>query len=215
MNNLTRAAKYFQELPHQIEALDWLENRLKEATIEEFIIRYSPKATQPEASPPPKPLETGSPHLVFEMGIGHSDSLLTGTLKLYDGDRLVNTLTATSSYPGLQYTRSWNRRGGLIPPTAQRKLAGLSMQTVNTTPVDLSYVKGVSGNFYQINPFEQSTDGVTRSDIGIHFDANAPGSLGCLVMETKKGFQLFQSFMTEAKNKGISTLELTVIYSAK
>ena len=52
--------------------------------------------------------------------------------------------------------------------------------------------KGVEGSFYQILPFEVPTDGAIRGDFGIHFDANVPGSLGCIVLTTQRGWDAFR-----------------------
>ena len=54
---------------------------------------------------------------------------------------------------------------------------------VQVAPIDLSHVKGVEGDGYPMTPFSVRTkDGVTRSDLLIHKDANVPGSMGCIVL---------------------------------
>ena len=73
--------------------------------------------------------------------------------------------------------------------------------------------KGVEGNFYQILPFEVKTDkGGVRGDFGIHKDANAPGSLGCIVMSDKR-FKGFEGKMKELSAEGIKDVPLFVSYS--
>jgi hypothetical protein len=50
-------------------------------------------------------------------------------------------------------------------------------------------VRGVEGNFYKINPHMVTVNGVQRGDFGVHFDANAPGSSGCVVLRTAVGWE--------------------------
>lgn len=118
---------------------------------------------------------------------------------------------ATSSYATKQYAESFHQRGGLLPP--QYRVKDLPYYTVSTNPIPLDNVKGVEGNFYQIFPFAVETDrGGERSDFGIHKDANAPGSLGCIVMDPVR-FQQFEKAMTDFKNAGIASIPLFVQYS--
>ena len=118
---------------------------------------------------------------------------------------------ATSSYVNQQYPESFHERGGMLPP--QYRVKDLSFYTVSTKPIPMSHVKGVAGNFYQILPFEVVTDkGGKRSDFGIHKDANAPGSLGCIVT-TDDRFAEFEDVMKWRNQKGDDSLPLFVQYS--
>lgn len=118
---------------------------------------------------------------------------------------------ATSSYATKQYAESFHERGGMLPPDYRVK--NLPFYTINTQPVPLDHIKGVEGNFYQIFPFEVITDrGGKRSDFGIHKDANAPGSLGCIVMSDDR-FAQFEQAMLELRSLGEMTLPLFVQYS--
>lgn len=220
MGNLARAAEYYKSLPHQKEAFDSLEKTIDTTTIDQFLVLYRaspPVETLPEPVSPIAPTEeTVKPRAVFEMAVTNTDEFLSGSLSIYDEKGgLVNTLKCTSSIAGRQYMGSWNRRGGLTPPTALHKKKGNKNSWVETNPIDLSYIPGVAGNFYKIMPFEQETDGVTRSDMGVHFDGNVRGSLGCLVCETRRGFGLFEGYAKRMKNLGFDRIELDVIYTVK
>jgi hypothetical protein len=83
---------------------------------------------------------------------------------------------------------------------------------VKTTPIYMPNVVGVSGNFYPIEPFEMDTDGDVRGDWGIHNDANAPGSLGCIVATTSAGWAATQREFKILEGLGIRAIELIVEY---
>ena len=118
---------------------------------------------------------------------------------------------ATTSYATKQYRESFHERGGMLPP--QYRVRDLKYWFVNTTPIPLDNVKGVEGNFYQLSPFEVTTDrGGKRSDFGIHKDANHPGSLGCIVMSNDR-FAQFEAAMTRLRQHGYTKVALFVQYS--
>lgn len=118
---------------------------------------------------------------------------------------------ALSSHANGQKIEGFHKRGGMIPPAY--RVPKLAQWTVRTNPIDLSHVKGVSGNFYEISPFEVTTDkGGSRGDFGIHLDANVPGSLGCIVMSTKR-FRDFENRMTALRQEGVTKLPLVIAYS--
>jgi hypothetical protein len=127
--------------------------------------------------------------LIFRLTPQQSSNLIMGTLSLLKDGADINQYKATSSLPGRQYWGSWERKGGLIPPR------GTDGYQVETSPLWMPDIKGVEGSFYQISPFEVPTDGATRGDFGIHFDANQPGSLGCVVPVTQRGWDAFRRDM--------------------
>ena len=123
----------------------------------------------------------------------------------------INIWVACSSHRTLQGRESFHRRGGYLPP--QYRVPGLPCWTVNLDPIDLSNHKGVRGNFYILSPTEVKTDrGGVRSDFGIHKDANAPGSLGCIVMDSDR-FADFEDKMASLREQSIHQLSLFVFYS--
>ncbi len=118
---------------------------------------------------------------------------------------------AASSYSTLQGFESFHRRGGYLPP--QYRVNSLPNWIVNLNPIPLVHVQGVEGNFYKIDPHVVRTDrGGVRSDFGIHKDANAPGSLGCIVMSEDR-FANFEAAMSKLRELSIFSLPLFVQYS--
>lgn len=122
-----------------------------------------------------------------------------------------NIWKAISSHRQGQGYQSFHNWGGLLPPAYRCPL--VTQLKVATTPINLSHVKGVDGNFYRISPFAMTTDkGGKRSDFGIHLDKNNDGSLGCIVMN-QKNFSDYQNTMTRIRNEGVTSIPLIVVYS--
>lgn len=129
-------------------------------------------------------------------------SLEKGTLDIW---------IACSSYKTKQYPESFHERGGYLPP--EYRVPSINNWEVETNAIDLRKHEGIQGNFYKILPFQVTTDkGGKRGDFGIHLDANAPGSLGCIVMD-KKRFAEFESWMKILRKEKIETIPLFVRYS--
>lgn len=143
--------------------------------------------------------------LRFEMTIRKSNQLLTGTLRLLQGQTEQNAYTATSSIAGRQYRDSWELKGGLIPPS--------EIYQVATVPLWMPDIKGVEGSFYAITPFEVQTPGAVRGDFGVHYDANVPGSMGCVVLSTQKGWDAFRRDVRSIMAQGVAYLPMVVKYS--
>jgi hypothetical protein len=101
----------------------------------------------------------------------------------------------------------------LIPPGDAWKVA--------SKPISMGWNKGVNAdrvnlpsNFYQIFPeIQKQTNGVIRGDFGIHYDGNAPGSLGCICPRTAIGWRRTIEFMAAAESAGQEMINLEVIYS--
>ena len=197
--------QYYKGLPHQLKAIDLLQNRLASADMEAFaeIWRSAPE------SAPVDPVY----QVRFTMATGQSSSLLTGKMEFLLNGAVYNTITATSSLPGRQYSGAWSWKGGLIPPTSLVKARTGKGWKVKTTPIYMPNIAGVSGNFYPIEPFEIDTDGATRGDFGIHFDANTPGSLGCVCATTEKGWAATQRELKGISGLGIRAIDLIVEYA--
>ena len=69
-----------------------------------------------------------------------------------------------------------------------------------------------SGNFYPIKPHVIKTiNGTYFSDVGIYLDVDAPGSLGCIVMN-KLEFDEFEQYMNDLRKRGIKEIPLFVQY---
>ncbi|NEU77449.1 hypothetical protein PI95_034580 [Hassallia byssoidea VB512170] len=56
-------------------------------------------------------------------------------------------------------------------------------------------------------------NGVQRGDFGVHFDANMPGSAGCVVLRTSVGWQAFEKDMKNLYSDGVKEVPLLVSYS--
>jgi len=150
--------------------------------------------------------------LVFNAHFNRDNGLDYGRLSINDDHRgVTNIWRASTSHASKQYPESFHERGGMLPPTY--RVPGLPFYTVSTKPIPMPQTKGVRGNFYQILPFEVVTDkGGKRSDFGIHKDADAPGSLGCIVMSGDR-FNQFEAAMQQLRSQGIDQLPLGVYYS--
>ena len=118
---------------------------------------------------------------------------------------------SATSYSTKQFPESFHQRGGVIPP--EYRVPSLKNWQVLTKPIYLPKVKGVEGNFYKINPHNVVTDkGGQRGDFGIHRDANAPGSLGCIVMSNDR-FTDFERVIASLRNEGVDELPLFQVVS--
>lgn len=153
--------------------------------------------------------------LDFTMGLDNDRVLEEGRLVLRSIDEKGNGRThtvwvATTSTSNKQKPEDFHQKGGVIPPEYR---AGIRSWTVQTTPIPMPQVKGVEGSFYKIDPHIVTTDkGGVRGDFGVHLDANAPGSLGCIVMN-KERFASFEKEMTNLKKQGVKQVPLFVTYS--
>jgi hypothetical protein len=213
---LVDAAKHYAALDHQIAAFNWLQANIPAATLEGFAKVYSPAQAGAEA-PAKETIAAQSKgpiyQIRFTMPTGQSNSLLTGKMEFLLNGAVYNTIIATSSIPGRQYSGAWNRKGGLIPPTSMVRAKTGRGWRVKTAPIYMPNVAGVSGNFYPIEPFGLDTDGANRGDFGIHFDANVPGSMGCVVAITDKGWIATQREFKLISGLGIRAIDLIVEYT--
>lgn len=151
-------------------------------------------------------------YLIFSAHFDRDKGIDCGRLLLeHYHDGWQNIWLVSSSHAGGQARESFHQKYAYIPPAY--RLKSTKQYQVSTKPIDLSHVKGVGGNFYQIHPYEVITDrGGVRSDFGIHLDANVPGSLGCIVMDSNR-FRSFEMAMTNLRSTGIGSIPLNVVYS--
>lgn len=132
--------------------------------------------------------------LLYHQQLSDISSLIEGRLLLIETDIpvIADTYIAASGLPGFQnYSDLFTVGRGCIPPNSR---VGINYN-VATVPLFMPNVKGVQGNFYVISPSEVTIGGVTRGDFGIHFDANVPGSSGCIVLRTAVGWSSFELAM--------------------
>jgi hypothetical protein len=150
--------------------------------------------------------------LLFHQHLQRTEQLIEGRLLLLDSEpSILNTYIATSGLPNNQRFDCLSSPGrGSIP---QNSLIGVDCYQVSTTPIYMPGVKGVEGNFYKINPHIVTINGVERGDFGVHFDANVPGSSGCVVLRTAVGWQAFEKDMKSLLTSGVKEIPLLVSYS--
>jgi hypothetical protein len=145
-----------------------------------------------------------SHQLLFTMPLEISQELILGNLKLiYPDGQTINYL-ATSGLPNYQRpTDEWVRGKGPIP-------AGEEYQ-IPTEPY-WSDTRGVEGLFFHITPDPVGWGDRIRSELGIHWDANVPGTSGCIGLINQEGWQGFCRRMTKISSSGIKSLSLKVKY---
>ncbi|GAX46208.1 hypothetical protein NIES4075_72290 [Tolypothrix sp. NIES-4075] len=151
--------------------------------------------------------------LLYHQHLMQSANLIEGRLLLLDSEApsIANTYIATSGLPNNQRFECLSSPGkGSIPAN---NVIGIDSYQVATTPIYMLGVKGVEGNFYKINPHMVTVNGVTRGDFGVHFDANVPGSSGCVVLRTDIGWKAFEEDMKKLYSDGVKEVPLLVSYS--
>jgi hypothetical protein len=150
-----------------------------------------------------------NPHFLFCMALEDSDRLASGRLFLYDGSDPIDAWVATSGLPGSQDRGDWSIRGrGYIPPI---EFTNAKQWRVKTEAIDSSGVKGVEGLFYPILPLMVALkSGNNRGAFGVHFDANTPGSAGCIVIRNQSPWEEFKGWM--AANSSHAEIPLRVAY---
>lgn len=155
----------------------------------------------------------GTPRLEFNMqlagGIGWQ--MVEGTLLIKkDIDNAGVKLRVTSGLAGYQKQGDWRIKGrGYIPPSQQIIPQQWSVSTQRLWMPDF---KGVEGSFYAIAPFVIRLPGVARGDFGIHFDANMPGSAGCIVIRHQDDWDLFRKQMELFRLDGHQQIALFISY---
>ncbi|MUL39316.1 hypothetical protein [Gloeocapsopsis dulcis] len=156
------------------------------------------------------------PTIEFHLQLPNSGQreLLKGflLLKQEPNNRAGIKLQATSGCSGYQYSGSWKLKGrGPLPPS--RAIEPLTY-SVSTQRLWLPHVRGVEGSFYAIAPFSVKVDeGKSRGDFGIHFDANVPGSAGCIVFPLQDHWDVFRSFIANCAHKNVQQVPLNVMYT--
>ena len=153
------------------------------------------------------------PNLLFSMNlpINSQSKLVMGSLVMHhlDKDNSSVKLQATSGTARNQFIGSWNLKGkGCLPPTSD-----VIKYTTTTNKLWLPNVKGVEGSFYAIAPFSVKVRDIIRGDFGIHFDANVPGSAGCIVIPLQEHWDIFREKISLIRESGIQSIKLVVVYT--
>jgi hypothetical protein len=151
--------------------------------------------------------------LLFHLEPRLSHELIEGRLLAINTEQasLDNQFIATSGVPGSQ---SWDAQfepgRGLIP---RQDLSAIAHYQVQTNPIPLPTTKGVEGNFYKIDPHWVRVGKVQRGDFGIHFDANVPGSAGCIVIRNRPAWVEFEALIKGYRGSGLNSVPLLVSYA--
>jgi hypothetical protein len=147
---------------------------------------------------------------LFKMQLANSSRLIWGNLFLFDaaGNQIFDAV-ATSGQPGYQGADDlWTPRLGAIPA-----LSGLKLDTQG---IYMPSTQGVNGWFFKIDPFwftNPRTGRQERGDFGVHFDANVPGSSGCIVIQNKRTFDRFRDIMVAARAAGVNQIPIEINYT--
>ena len=142
--------------------------------------------------------------LIFTMPLGVSQKLIVGSLKLYYPNGQIIDYVATSGLPDWQRPEDqWVRARGPLP-------AGENYE-IPTEPYWLD-TRGVEGLFFHITPDPVVSGDLIRSELGIHWDANLPGTSGCIGLINWEGWDAFCRRMSQIAALGIKSIPLKVRY---
>lgn len=138
---------------------------------------------------------------IFTLDQSKQSNLIYGTLVFYQSGKEILKVVATSGARGYQYAGAHTIRGkGCIPPAKDWK--------ISTSGYYLA-TKGVEGMFYHITPDPR----FGRGELGLHKDANVPGSAGCIVGKSHSDFtDKVVPLLNGLKGKQ-SHVNLSVIYT--
>jgi hypothetical protein len=141
--------------------------------------------------------------LFFTMPLAITQKLILGSLELiYPNGTKIDYL-ATSGLPDYQRpSDEWVRGKGPIPKGDYQ---------IPTEPYWLN-TRGVEGLFFHITPDPVGSGDRIRSELGIHYDANVPGTSGCIGLINWEGWNGFCRRMATIASLGVKSLSLEVKY---
>lgn len=118
--------------------------------------------------------------LIFSMQLRATEDLIYGNLQLiYPGARAIDYIATSGCTNWQQPEDVWARGRGPIPAGEYQ---------VSNEPYWLE-TRGVEGLFYHITPDPVGSGDRVRGELGLHFDANVPGSSGCIVLRNESGWK--------------------------
>ncbi|GCL49807.1 hypothetical protein NIES3804_13650 [Microcystis aeruginosa NIES-3804] len=154
-----------------------------------------------EAKPDVTPPTTGIVTAVFTLKQAHSPYLINGSLTFFEDGQEILKVVATSGINGFQYPGAHTIRGkGCLPPANDWK--------ISTSGYNLA-TKGVEGMFYHITPDPRQG----RGELGLHRDANVPGSSGCIVVRDSNTFNAEVVPLIDKIKDKQSQINLSVVYT--
>lgn len=132
--------------------------------------------------------------LIFSLLLGKSTELLMGSLKLIYPDNQIIKYLATSGIADWQRPEDqWSRDKGPIPAGEYE---------IPAEPYWLD-TRGVEGYFFHVTPDPVGSGDRIRAELGVHFDANIPGTSGCIALINPEGWQGFLRRMAKIAALGI------------
>lgn len=152
------------------------------------------------------------PLLTYQMTLPQHKimSLIEGRLYLQEFARQQGEYICTSGLPGVQFWTSWGIVSrGPIPPNFVTRL---DYYQVQTKPINMRTTIGISGDFYPILPQVMRIQDKRRSGFGIHWDANVPGTAGCLGFRDVQDWSNFKVRMSQLENEAHVAIPLIVMY---
>lgn len=167
------------------------------------------------------------PNLELRFPARQTSELITGILALATPDGSGDEFEVTTGLPGHQGPQDFLVKGkGPIPPSTELRKHNTGYE-VSTNGL-FSNARGIEGLFFPISPvmisLEVPSDSpllaggkggggfIYRGHFGIHFDANVPGSSGCIVVRDRSGFNQFCQQMQDLRDEGLDSLPLNVVY---
>ena len=157
--------------------------------------------------------------LRFRMNLSEfrTPEFLLGTLSVMEDGAEKDHFLVSSGIPNFQFqgAEALRKRG----PIPRCRFAGVANYEVWTEPTYQPGTIGVEGTFYNIDPESVivhdgfSGDSISRSEFGIHFDHNVPGSAGCIVFQRMSEYREFESLMSRLRKTKITRLKLDVDYN--
>jgi hypothetical protein len=142
--------------------------------------------------------------LFFTMELRPSNELLYGNLQLSYPDGTIIDYIATSGCTQWQQPGDQSARARGPIPEGDYKIP--------TTPYWLD-TRGIEGSFFHITPDPVMIDGVLRGEFGIHYDANFPGTSGCIGIVNSLGWTKLCDRMKAIAKSGVKSIPLSVKYN--
>lgn len=137
------------------------------------------------------------------MDLRQSSELIYGTLQLIYPDGRAIDYVATSGCADYQRPGDeWVRGKGPIPAGEYE---------IPSEPYWLD-TRGIEGDFFHITPDPVVSSHGVRAELGLHFDANYPGSAGCVVVKNREGWRRLCDRLASIAYSGVKSLPLTVKY---
>lgn len=138
------------------------------------------------------------------MDLAESRELIYGNLQLvYPDDRAIDYIATSGCANWQQPGDEWVRGKGPIPAGEYE---------IPSEPYYLE-TRGIEGDFFHITPDPVVSDKGIRAELGLHFDANVPGSAGCVVLKNREGWLRLCDRLASIADRGVKILPLTVKYS--